>query len=161
MFIEFWKLIFLTVREWLRRLVGVAARHESSLALRLPVVAWWLPALFAEVRCARKVEALAMRLTRMGSKIESLRCHLRAASYPDAVDGDISFRTMLTELKHDMRALRCEVSSWQADRSAEIFSVRLQVALATIAAVSERIFTLADQLLWELAERDRARGLPA
>lgn len=160
MFIEFWKLIFLTVRESLRRL-GVATRRESVQALRLPVVAWWLPALFAEARCARKVEALAMRLTRMGGKIESLRTHLRAASYPDAVDADASFRTMLTELKQDMRALRCEVANWQADRSAAIFSVRLQVALATIAAVSERIFTLADQLLWELAERDRARGVEA
>lgn len=159
MLIEFFKLIYLTAREWMRRL-GVAAQRESALALRLPAYAWWLPAMYVEARCARKVEALAMRLTRMGGKIESLRAHVRAASYPDAVDSDTSFRVLLTELKQDMRALRCEVVTWQSDR-AVIASARLQVALATIAAISERIFTLSDQLLWELAERDRVRGVPA
>jgi hypothetical protein len=159
MFIELCKLLFLTAREWLRRL-GAAARRESALAFRLPVRAWWLPALFADARCARRVEALAQRLMRMGAKIESLRAHVRCASYPDAVDGDTSFRVMLTELKQDMRALRCEVAGWQCD-SAAAGSMRLQLALATIAAISERIFTLADQLLWDLAERDRVRGVPA
>ena len=159
MLIEFFKLIYLTVREWLRRL-GVAAQRESTLALRLPAHAWWLPPIIVETRCARKVEALALRLTRMGGKIESLRAHVRAASYPDAVDSDTGFRVLLAELKQDMRALRCEVVTWQSER-AVIASMRLQVALATIASISERVFTLADQLLWELAERDRVRGVPA
>lgn len=159
MFLEFCKLLFLTAREWLRRL-GVAAQRESARAPRLPIRAWWLPALFADARCARRVEALALRLTRMGSKIESLRVHVRGASYPDSVDSDAGFLVMLTELKQDMRALRCEVAGWQCD-SAALGSARLQRALAAIAVISERIFTQADQLLWELAERGRVRGLPA
>lgn len=156
MFLEFCKLLFLTAREWLRRLN--AAQRVS--APRLPIRAWWLPSMFADARCARRVEALGRRLTRMGSKIESLRVHVKSASYPDAMDSDAGFRVMLTELKHDMRALRCEVAGWQSD-SAALGSARLQQALAAIAAISERIFTLSDQLLWDLAERDRVRGVPA
>lgn len=158
MFLEFFKLLFLTVREWLRRLN--AAQRVSMLAPRMPIPAWWLPSMFADARCARRVEALGRRLTRMGSRIESLRVHVHDASYPDAMDSDASFRVMLTELKQDMRALRCEVAGWQSE-SAALGSARLQQALATIAAISERIFTLSDQLLWELAERDRVRGVPA
>lgn len=156
MFLEFCKLLFLTAREWLRRLNAA----QRVAAPRLPIRAWWLPYMFADARCARRVEALGRRLTRMGSKIESLQVHVRSASYPDAMDSDASFRVMLTELKQDMRALRCEVAGWQSD-SAALGSARLQQALAAISAISERIFTLSDQLLWDLAERDRVRGVPA
>lgn len=147
MLLDFSRLLYLTVVELLRRAcVGLAQRLGPLHSAR----AW-----FAELACARRMEALVRRLFAMGMKIDMVRAQLRSGRNCAAIEADTAFRRMLGVVKTDMRALQCEAASWQNDRQASISSARLSAALVAAAAMSERIYCLADELLWELAERDR------
>jgi hypothetical protein len=60
---------------------------------------------------------------------------------------------MLAVVKADMRTLQCEAAAWQNDRHAAVASARLAAALVAVASMSERIYCMADALLWELGDR--------
>lgn len=154
MLIALFKLVVLTVQEYLRRVFGATTRRPFA-PLRLPPFTFWLPPVFAQTYCARRMEALAVRLTRMGQKISTFLGYVRAGHFKDAIDADVSFRAALVELKEDMRMLRCQLAAWQSERQSEVIVVRLELALARLSKISEEVFAAADQLLWEIAEHDR------
>ncbi|MDB5961466.1 MAG: hypothetical protein JWP59_2760 [Massilia sp.] len=153
MFLDFSKLLYITVHELLRR-AWVGFKHHLPFTASVLM----LPALLAEASCARRMENMVRRLTAMGVKIDLVRADLNSGRNAAAIVGDAHFRRMLAVVKTDMRALQCEAAAWQCDRHAGVASARLTAALTAVATVSERIHALADGLLWELAERDRQRG---
>lgn len=152
MLLDFSRLLYLTVVELLRRAwVGLERRLRPLQDAK---------AFFAELACARRMETLVRRLFTMGMKIDMVRAQLRSGRNCAAIEADTDFRRMLAVVKTDMRALQCEAAAWQNDRQASIASARLSAALTAAAAMSERIYKLADELLWELAERDRQAAEP-
>lgn len=116
-----------------------------------------LPSALAQFGCARRLETLVRRLTTMVGKMEVVRAELRSSHDTAAIEADTTFRSMLLALKGDMRALQCEAAAWQSDHDARPCSARLQLALLAVARITVRVHGLADELLWELAERDRER----
>src|SRR5689334_16363726 len=58
--------------------------------------------LFAQLRCARHIDATARRVTQLRIKITTLSNRLHAGSIPGLVDADRSLRRMLGELKDDL-----------------------------------------------------------
>ena len=152
MLIDFSRLLFLTVVELLRRAyVGVAQQCAACFTM---------PAFLVELGCARRMEILVRRLFTMGMRIDMVKSQLRSGRNVAAIEGDMEFRRMLAIVKVDMRALQCEAAAWRNDRHASIVSARLSAALLSVASMSERIYRLADELLWELAERDQAVQTP-
>ena len=148
MLLDFSRLVLLTIVELLRRGGSVLDRSlaRGLRSLRLPA---WL----AEAACARRMETMVRRLVAMGRKIELVRTELRAGRNVEAIAADREFRRMLAVVKADMRTLQCEAAAWQNDRHAAIASPRLAAALVSVASMSERIYCMADALLWELGER--------
>lgn len=147
MLLDFSRLLCLTVLELLRRGYAGAAQRLTALCS--------MPAWLAEFACARRMEMLVRRLFTLGMKIDMVRAQLRSGRDVAAIEADMEFRRMLAIVKADMRALQCETAAWQNDRHAAIASARLRAALAAVATISERIYGLADELLWDLSERDR------
>lgn len=152
MLLDFSKLLLLTVCELLRR--GGAGVAQQLAAM------FTMPAFLAEFACARRMEMLVRRLCAMGVKIDLVRAELRSGRNVAAIEADAHFRRMLVIVKDDMRSLQCETAAWQNDRHAAVASARLGAALTLVASMSERIYVLADEVLWELAERDRLAQAP-
>ncbi|HEU5434987.1 MAG TPA: hypothetical protein VFU95_01110 [Telluria sp.] len=152
MLLDFFKLLTITLVELSRRAWCGVQRH-----LPLTAAVLVFPSLFAEASCARRMETMVRRMTAMGVRIDLVRAELESGRNTAAIVADTHFRSMLTVVKNDMRALQREAAAWQADRHAGVASARLRAALSAVAAVSERIHALADGLLWELAELDRRR----
>ncbi|WP_426193580.1 hypothetical protein [Massilia sp. DWR3-1-1] len=153
MFLDFSKLLFLTLTELLRR-AWLGFKHHMPYTANVLL----LPAALAEASCARRLERMVRRLNAMGAKIDLVRAELRSGRNVDLIESDRNFRHMLGVVKTDMGLLQREAAAWQHDRSATIASARLGAALSAVARVSERLHGTADVLLWELAERDRLRG---
>ncbi len=156
MFIEFLQLLRLTIVELARRAWRVFARELPFTARVL-----CLPALFAEASCARRMEVMVKRLDAMGARIDLVRSQLRSGLCIESIEADAHFRRMLAVVKTDMRALQREAAAWQCDREAAVPSVRMRAALSAVNKVSERIYKLADSLLWELEQRDGEQQRPA
>lgn len=156
MLLEFFQLLRLT-------LVELSRRAWRAFARTLPITAGVLslPAWFAEANCARRMEAMVRRLDAMGARIDLVRTQLRNGLCIESIEEDAHFRRMLAVVKTDMRALQREAAAWQCDREASVPGARLGAALSAVNKVSERIYKLADALLWELEQRDGEQQRPA
>ena len=147
MLTDFSRLLLLTFADVLRR----AGRNIALLSwLRA------LPALFAEVICARRMEAMVRRIDALGRRIDLVHGELQSGHDAAAIMDDARFRRMLAIVKDDMQALRSEAAAWQGDAEAAP-GARMVAALAAVAAGSERVHTLADIVLTALNEHDRQR----
>lgn len=153
MLLDFFKLLQLTLAELARR---GWRWFERELPFTASVLC--LPAMLAEAGCARRMEIMVRRLDAMGRKIDLVRKQLRSGLCIASIEEDAHFRRMLAVVKADMRALQCEAAAWQCDHSVREPGARLGAALAAVARMSEHIYKLADELLWELGERERGQG---
>ena len=113
-----------------------------------------MPPALRRLRCARKIESLADRLTAMGRKITSFEASLNAGAFREAVDADCSIRDMLKGLKEDIRNIRCEMSAVPLDSCVGLGGQRLGEAIERLQAVAHETYVAADRLLWEIGEHD-------
>src|SRR3954468_1005821 len=117
----------------LKQIVSVAVhaiRHSRALATWRK---WLSPsALFVEMRCARRIDALSRRLLRMRGKIARLSGHLLAGRMEGAVDADRSLRRMLSELRDDLNGIRRDVALWHVKECRGRAGVRLEAAIAQL-----------------------------
>jgi hypothetical protein len=132
------------------------AANKNLLLLRLPpgLQGLWPPSILVERRCAKRMEAFAVRLLSMRAKINLLLSHIRDGNVQEEIDADFGLRTALKEVKEDIRELRCQVVAWQTSQRYVHVAMRLKVALATLEKIAEETCSAADQLQWEIAERD-------
>ena len=110
-----------------------------------------LIALGVERRCARRLDHMADGLLSMGTKISLLRDGLHPQLAGAAIDGDLSLRASLTGIKHDIRAIRCQVAALDGAG----LPSRLQRAFRRLSAIAEETYAAADKLQWDIDERDR------
>jgi hypothetical protein len=113
-------------------------------------------ALFVEMRCARRIDALSRRLMGMRGKIGALSAHLLAGRMEGAVDADRSLRRMLAELKDDLNGIRRDLAQWHAKECRGRTGARLAAAIAQLNRVAADTFAAADRLEWEIEEHDSA-----
>jgi hypothetical protein len=130
---------------------------------RSKTLAWWRrslspSALFVELRCARRIDALTRRLLGMHGKIGALSAHLLSGSTAAAIDADRSLRRMLGELKLDLNGIRRDVASWHVNECRGRTGARLTEAIAQLNRVAAQTFAAADRLEWEIGEHDRRYG---
>ncbi|QNA99366.1 hypothetical protein [Massilia sp. Se16.2.3] len=111
----------------LKHIVATLRRFGSGEAdfldgLRLP------GGLFAQTRCARRIDATARRIAAMGVKIGRLSGRLHARAIPGLVDADRSLRRMLGELREDWAACaatwRCGMCASAMDAPARAWKRR-------------------------------------
>ncbi|MFL6673117.1 MAG: hypothetical protein ACJ8LG_07495 [Massilia sp.] len=115
-------------------------------------------ALFVELRCARRIDALSRRLVGMQGKIGTLSAHLLAGNMTAVVDSDRSLRRMLSELKTDLNAIRRDVALWHVKECRGRTGPRLGASIAQLNRIASDTYAAADRLEWEIAEHDRLFG---
>jgi hypothetical protein len=115
-------------------------------------------ALFVEMRCARRIDALSRRLLGMQRKIGALSAHLLSGAAVAAIDADRSLRRMLGELKVDLNGIRRDVASWHVNECRGRTGARLGASIAQLNKVAAETFAAADRLEWEIEEHDRRYG---
>lgn len=113
-----------------------------------------MPPVLRRLRCARRIESLAARLTAMRRKITAFEASLVAGAFREAVDADFTIREMLEGLKVDIRSIRCEMSGVPPESCAGFGGRRLGAAIAQLQAVAQETYLAADRLLWEIGEHD-------
>jgi len=140
----------------LKQLVAAALhslRRSRTLALWRRVLS--PTALFVELRCARRIDALSLRLTGMQGKIGTLSAHLLSGRMEGAVDADCSLRRMLSELKDDLSAIRRDLALWHVKECRGRAGARLEAAIAKLNRIAADTYAAADRLVWEIGEHDR------
>jgi hypothetical protein len=140
----------------IRQLVAAAVQSFK----RSRTVATWRrvlspSALFVEMRCARRIDALSRRLTGMQGKIGRMSAHVLSGGGGAAVDADCSLRRMLTELKNDLNAIRRDLATWHARECRGRAGAALTAAIARLNRIAADTYNAADRLEWEIAEHDR------
>ena len=126
---------------------------EASLeGIRLP------GGLFAQTRCARRIEATARRIAAMGNKIGTLSGRLHAGSIPGMVDADRNLRRMLGELKEDLNGMRRDLAKWRVRECRGHEGARLASAIAQLNRIAAEVHAAADHLVRQIEEYDRARA---
>lgn len=115
--------------------------------------------LFAQVRCARHIDATARRVAAMGVKIATLSGRLHAGSIPGMVDADRSLRRMLGELKVDLNAMRRDLARWHSRECRGRASARLEAAIARLNRINAETHAAADKLLRQIEDYDSAAAL--
>ena len=115
-------------------------------------------ALFIELRCARRIDAVSRRLLGMQAKIGRLSGHLLAGRLEGAVDADRSLRRMLSELKQDLGAIRRDLAIWHVKECRGRTGARLTNAIAQLNRVAAETYAAADRLEWEIVDHDSAFG---
>lgn len=138
-----WKILVCEVLLALTR----ARRHWHGLIALMP------PSV-RRLRCARRMELLAVRLTAMRRKISAFETSLAAGAFKEAVDADFTIREMLKGLKQDIRQIRCEMAAVPVASRTGFAGRRLGTALAHLHTVAEETYVAADRLLWEIGEHD-------
>ena len=113
-----------------------------------------MPPVLRRLRCARRIESLAARLTAMGRKITTFETSLVAGAFREAVDADFSIRDMLKGLKEDIRNIRCEMSAVPLASCVGLGGSRLSTAIERLQTVAQDTYLAADRLLWEIEEHD-------
>ncbi|MES2152848.1 MAG: hypothetical protein V4508_23985 [Pseudomonadota bacterium] len=143
------KLILREARQVLQ--LGKSAVPE---VLRQLAIVLCLAPLMMEMRCARRLDSLAARLSRMRNKIDSLGARLQRGMVHEAIDADHSFRDALAGLKEEIRLVRCQLA-WLSDAHRHgNMGVRLQRAFDNLHKVAEQTYAAADKLQWDIAEHD-------
>ncbi|MDB5792142.1 MAG: hypothetical protein JWQ80_2166 [Massilia sp.] len=118
-----------------------------------------LPAgLFAQTRCARRIDATARRIAAMGMKIGALSGRLTAGSIPGMVDADRSLRRMLCELKDDLAGMRRDLALWRTRECRGHAGARLEAAIAHLNRIAADTHAAADRLVRQIEEYDNARA---
>lgn len=112
-------------------------------------------ALFVELRCARRIDALARRLAGMQAKIGRLSGHLLSGRMEGAIDADRSLRRMLSELKDDLTTIRRDLALWHVKECRGRTGPRLEAAIAQLNRIAAETYSAADRLGWEIEEHDR------
>lgn len=112
-------------------------------------------ALFVELRCARRIDALARRLMGMQAKIGALSEHLLAGRMEGAVDADHNLRRMLAELKVDLNGIRRDVAHWHVHECRGRTGPRLEASIAHLNKIAADTYAAADRLEWEIEEHDK------
>jgi hypothetical protein len=115
-------------------------------------------ALFVEMRCARRIDALARRLTGMQGKIGRMSAHVLSGGGGAAVDADRSLRRMLAELKDDLNAIRRDLATWHVRECRGRAGAVLTASIARLNRIAADTYVAADRLEWEIAEHDRRFG---
>jgi hypothetical protein len=115
-------------------------------------------ALFVELRCARRIDALSRRLTGMQGKIGRMSAHVLSGGGGSAVDSDRSLRRMLAELKDDLNGIRRDLASWHARECRGRAGAVLTASIARLNKIASDTYLAADRLEWEIAEHDRRYG---
>jgi hypothetical protein len=111
-----------------------------------------MPSVVLEARCARRMERMAARLSRMQGKILQFEKNLSEGCINQAIDADHGIREMLQGLKADIRTMRLEASSIRGMNRR--CGLRLERALVRLHEVAEATYLAADRLLWEIEEHD-------
>ncbi|NML62152.1 hypothetical protein HHL21_13915 [Massilia sp. RP-1-19] len=138
-----WKILVCEVLAALTRARG----HGHALMTMMPPVV-------RRMRCARRMESLAVRLASMRRKINAFEASLAAGAFREAVDADFTIREMLKGLKEDIRHIRCEMAAVPLVSHSGFGGQRLGAAIAHLHAVAEETYVAADRLLWEIGEHD-------
>ncbi|TFW28374.1 hypothetical protein [Massilia horti] len=112
-------------------------------------------ALFVELRCARRIDALSRRLMGMQRKIGALSAHLLSGRADGAVDADRSLRRMLGELKDDLNGIRRDLAQWYVKECRGRTGPRLDASITHLNRVAADTYAAADRLEWEIEEHDR------
>lgn len=115
-------------------------------------------ALFVELRCARRIDALSRRLMGMQGKIGALSAHLLSGRMDGAVDADRSLRRMLGELKDDLNGIRRDLAQWYVKECRGRTGARLDASITYLNRVAAETYAAADRLEWEIEEHDRRFG---
>lgn len=113
-----------------------------------------MPPVLRRMRCARRMESLAVRLASMRRKINAFEASLASGAFREAVDADFTIREMLKGLKEDIRHIRCEMAAVPMASRTGFGGQRLGSAIAHLHAVAEETYVAADRLLWEIGEHD-------
>jgi hypothetical protein len=115
-------------------------------------------ALFVELRCARRIDALGRRLTRMHTKIGTMSAHVLSGQAAAAVDADRNLRRMLAELKEDINAIRRDLALWHARECRGRTGPMLAAAIEKLNRIAATTYAAADRLEWDIEEHDRRYG---
>lgn len=113
-----------------------------------------MPPVLRRMRCAHRMESLAVRLASMRRKINAFEASLASGAFREAVDADFTIREMLKGLKEDIRHIRCEMAAVPMASRTGFGGQRLGSAIAHLHAVAEETYVAADRLLWEIGEHD-------
>lgn len=113
-----------------------------------------MPPFVKQLRCARRMEMLAVRLAAMSRKIAAFEAGLLNGTFREAVDADFAIREMLKGLKEDIRHIRCEMATVPTSARSGYGGARLRDAMARLRTVAEETYVAADRLLWEIGEHD-------
>jgi len=140
--------VFQHVVALLRRLRAGEAHVLDG--LRLP------GGLFAQTRCARRIDATARRVAAMGAKIGTLSGRLHARSIPGLVDADRSLRRMLGELREDLSGMRRDLAQWHVRECRGRASARLEAAIAGLNRIAAETQAAAERLVSQIEEYDGA-----
>ena len=132
----------------LRRGRGAHAQGPGS--LRLP------GGLFAQVRCARRIEATSRRIAAMGTRIATLSGRLAARSILGAVDADHNLRRMLGDLHEDLSTMRRDLAQWHVRECRGRAGARLEAAIAGLNRIAADTCAAAERLVVEIEEYDAA-----
>lgn len=129
---------------------------EVLLALQRAQARWHglMPPVVRRMRCARRMQSLAARLSSMHGKISAFEASLTAGAFKEAVDADFAIREMLKGLKEDIRHIRCEMAAVPVASRDGFGGQRLSAAITRLNAVAEETYMAADRLLWEIGEHD-------
>jgi hypothetical protein len=111
-------------------------------------------ALFVELRCARRIDALGRRLTRMQGKIGVMSAHVLSGDADAAVDADRNLRRMLAELKEDINAIRRDLALWYARECRGRTGPKLAASIERLNRIAANTYAAADRLEWEIDEHD-------
>lgn len=139
-----WKILVCEVLRACRRARG----HWGEIILLL------LPPGVRQLRCARRMNALAARLESMRCKIAAFEASILGGAFKDAVDADFTIRAMLKGLKEDIREIRCEMAAVPTAARTGPGGERLSAAIAHLHSVAQETYVAADRLLWEIGEHD-------
>jgi hypothetical protein len=115
-------------------------------------------ALFVEMRCARRIDALSRRLTGMQCKIGNLSTHLLSGRMDGPVDADRSLRGMLTDLKDDLNGIRRDLALWHAKECRGRTGALLAASIAQLNRIAADTYAAADRLGFEIEEHDSRYG---
>lgn len=114
----------------------------------------FLPPVVRRLRCASRMNRLAVRLESMRRKIVVFEASIVGGAFREAVDADFVIRAMLNGLKEDIGEIRCEMAAVPMAARIGPGGQRLSAAIAHLHAVAQETYVAADRLLWEIGEHD-------
>lgn len=133
-----------------------AFRHSRTLAMWRRALS--PSALFVELRCARRINALARRLAGMQGKIRAMSAHVLSGNATGPVDADRSLRRMLSELKDDLNGIRRDLAVWHAKECRGRTGPMLSASIGRLNRIAADTYMAADRLGWEIEEHDGRYG---